>query len=210
MIANNSKNPPTYVLIRPFYTLFHTIASSYSTRHRPSVLEMAGRLCYSLHVKSNQFMESRNQPMSAAQPCEQTRQGCGCTPRGCFFVLLCLYAFQCLLSGAALWHKYSHRSVDQVQLTLYYPPHVAISMFVPGLGMMDSLIHWFSGGRDLELVKALDVQLPDGRKYTLYSENFVSLDQLDIRHTPEGVQLTDEHGCNFVDTPAIPLTDFHN
>jgi hypothetical protein len=49
-------------------------------------------------------------------------------------------------------------------------------MFVPGLGMMDSLIHWFSGGRDLELVKALDVQLPDGRKYTLYSENFVSLD----------------------------------
>ena len=154
-------------------------------------------------------MENHNQASSALPPGNLARCERGCTPKGCFFVLLCLYAIQCLMGGAALWHKYSRRSVDRAQLTLYYPSHVAVSMFVPGFGLMDSLMHWVSGGRELELVKALDIQLPDGRKYTLHSENFVSIEQLGIRHTPEGVQLTDEHGCNIVDTPPIPLSDFH-
>jgi hypothetical protein len=57
-------------------------------------------------------------------------------------------------------------------------------------------------------VKALDIQLPDHRRYTLHSENFQSLNQLRIRQSPEGIQLTDDQGQDFVDTPLIPYPAF--
>ena len=50
-------------------------------------------------------------------------QGCGCSPRGCGLTLLLLYLMQCLATTAARWHKYDTRTIEGVQLTLYYPAH---------------------------------------------------------------------------------------
>lgn len=135
-------------------------------------------------------------------------QGCGCSPRGCGLTLLLLYLMQCLATTAALWHKYDTRTIEGVQLTLYYPAHESASMYIPGLGALRLMLHWASWGKEYELVKALDIQLPDHRRYTLHSENFQSLNQLRIRQSPEGIQLTDDQGQDFVDTPLIPYPAF--
>ena len=81
-------------------------------------------------------------------------------------------------------------------------------MYIPGIGTLPLMIHWATWGNDLELVKALDIRLPDGRTYTLQSENYQRLEQLGIRQTPEGIQLTDAQGQNYVDTPLIPYSAF--
>lgn len=88
---------------------------------------------------------------------------------------------QCLATTAALWHKYDPRTIKGVQLTLYYPAHESASMYIPGLGALRMMLHWASWGKEYELVKALDIQLPDHRRYTLHNENFQSLNQLGIR-----------------------------
>ena len=137
------------------------------------------------------------------------RQGCGCTPRGCFLILLLLYGLQCLIVAATLWHKYESRNVGSVQLTLYYPDSAKVSMFVPGVGVFPLLLHWVSWGHEQELIKAVDICLPDGRKHTLYREDFCNIDDLGIRETPSGIQLIDAQGRNWVDTPPIPYTEFH-
>ena len=129
-------------------------------------------------------------------------QGCGCSPRGCGLTLLLLYLMQCLATTAALWHKYDTRTIDGVQLTLYYPASESVGMYIPGIGAMRTAIHWLSWGNDYELVKAIDIQLPDGRKYTLDSENFQSLNQLNIRRTPKGIELLDD-GQALVDNPSF-------
>lgn len=67
---------------------------------------------------------------------------------------------------------------------------------------MWTALHWLSWGNDYELVKAIDIQLPDGRKYTLDSENFQSLGQLNIRRTPKGIELLDD-GHALVDNPRF-------
>lgn len=135
-------------------------------------------------------------------------QGCGCSPRGCALTLLWLYLLQCLAAAGAQWHKYDTRTIDGVQLTLYYPAYESVPMYLPGIGAMPMMIHWLSWGRDCELVKALDIRLPDNRQYTLQCEDYQSLEQLGIRRTPEGIQLTDDRGQNFVDTPLIPYSAF--
>ena len=81
-------------------------------------------------------------------------------------------------------------------------------MYLPGIGALRMMLHWASWGKEYELVKALDIQLPDGRQYTLHCENYQKLEQLGIRQTPEGIQLLDDHGNNYVDTPLIPYADF--
>ena len=81
-------------------------------------------------------------------------------------------------------------------------------MYTPGIGTLWVMMHWLSWGKEMELVKALDIQLPDGRLYTLHSEDYQQLEQLGIRQTPQGVQLTDDCGQNYVDTPLIPYADF--
>ena len=138
------------------------------------------------------------------------RHSCGCTPRGCCLILLLLYWLQCLVAAAALWHKYETRTVGTVQLTLYYPTSEKVIMFIPGVGALPLLLHWASWGRELELVKALDIYLRDGRKYTLYREDFCCLDELSVRETPAGIQLLDAQGRDYVDTPPIPYTEFHS
>ena len=130
-------------------------------------------------------------------------RGCGCSPRGCALTLLWLYLLQCLAAAGAQWHKYDTRTIDGVQLTLYYPATESVGMYIPGIGAMWTALHWLSWGKELELVKAIDIQLPDGRKYTLESEDFPSLDRLHIHRTPEGVELLDENGQALVDTPRI-------
>ena len=80
--------------------------------------------------------------------------------------------------------------------------------FFYGLGALRMMLHWASWGKEYELVKALDIQLPDHRRYTLHNENFQSLNQLGIRQSPEGIQLTDDQGQDFVDTPLIPYPAF--
>lgn len=135
-------------------------------------------------------------------------RGCGCSPRGCALTLLWLYLLQCLAAAGAQWHKYDTRTIDGVQLTLYYPASESVPMYLPGIGAMRMMIHWLSWGRDFELVKALDIRLPDNRRYTLECEDYQSLEQLGIRRTPEGIQLTNDRGQNFVDTPLIPYSAF--
>ena len=135
-------------------------------------------------------------------------QGCGCSPRGCALTLFFLYLLQCLATTAALWHKYDTRTIEGVRLTLYYPAHESVWMYLPGIGALRMMLHWASWGNEYELVKALDIQLPDGRQYTLHCENYQELEQLGIRQTPEGIQLLDDHGNNYVDTPLIPYADF--
>ena len=132
----------------------------------------------------------------------QLQQGCGCSPRGCAFTLLFLYLLQCLAAAGAQWHKYDTRTIDGVQLTLYYPATESVGMYIPGIGAMWTALHWLSWGKDYELLKAIDIQLPDGRKYTLDSENFQSLDQLNIRRTPKGIELLDD-GQALVDNPRF-------
>lgn len=83
-------------------------------------------------------------------------------------------------------------------------------MFTPGIGALWVGIHWASRGREIHFVKALDIRLPDGRVYTLQSENYTQLELLGIRQTQEGIQLTDEHGDNYVDTPLIPFSSFQH
>lgn len=132
----------------------------------------------------------------------QLQQGCGCSPRGCAFTLLFLYLLQCLAAAGAQWHKYDTRTIDGVQLTLYYPATESVGMYIPGIGAMGTALHWLSWGKDYELLKAIDIQLPDGRKYTLDSENFQSLGQLNIRRTPKGIELLDD-GQALVDNPRF-------
>lgn len=146
--------------------------------------------------------------VSAPAPNRPSQRGCACSLRACFLFLLLLYGLQCLAALAAIWHKYEQCHTGQVRLTLYYPANTCIAMLFPGVGGLPCLIHWVSGGRDLELVKALDIQLPDGRKYTLYCEDYESLAKLGIRETSEGIQLTDDRGENYVDTPLIPFSAF--
>ena len=83
-------------------------------------------------------------------------------------------------------------------------------MFIPGIGALWVGIHWASRGRELHFVKALDIRLTDGRVYTLQSENYTQLELLGIRQTQEGIQLTDEQGNNYVDTPLIPFSSFQH
>ena len=137
-------------------------------------------------------------------------RGCGCSPRGCALTLLWLYLLQCLAAAGAQWHKYDTRTIDGVRLTLYYPASESVPMYIPGIGAVRMMIHWLTWGRDLELVKALDIRLPDNRLYTLQCEDYQSLEQLGIRRTPEGIQLTDDLGQNYVDTPLIPYSAFRN
>lgn len=136
------------------------------------------------------------------------RQGCGCSPRGCLLTLCFLYFLQCLLALGAQWHKYDTHTINGVKLTLHYPTHECVTMYTPILGTLPLMIHWATWGNDLELVKELDIRLRDGRTYTLQSENYQRLEQLGIRQTPEGIQLTDAQGQNYVDTPLIPYSAF--
>ena len=108
-----------------------------------------------------------------------------------------------MAAAGAQWHKYDTRTIDGVQLTLYYTARESVGMYIPGIGAIMSALHWLSWGKELELVKAIDIQLPDGRKYTLESEDFPSLDRLHIHRTPEGVELLDKNGQALVDTPRI-------
>ena len=148
-------------------------------------------------------------PTSTEPSCRlHVRQGCGCSPRGCLLTLCFMYLLQCLAAAGAQWHKHDTRTIDGVHLTLYYSSPESVSMYIPGIGTLPLMIHWGTWGKDLELVKALDIQLPDGRTYTLQSENYQRLEQLGIRQTPEGIQLTDDKGKNYVDTPLIPYSAF--
>ena len=130
--------------------------------------------------------------------------------RGCGFLLLWLYGLQCLGAVAAIWHKHETCHIGDVQLTLRYHEGEIVTMFIPGIGALWVGIHWASRGRELHFVKALDIRLPDGREYTLDSEDYTRLELLGIRRTQEGIQLTDEHGDNYVDTPLIPLSNFEH
>ena len=130
--------------------------------------------------------------------------------RGCGFLLLWLYGLQCLGAVGAIWHKYETCHIGDVQLTLRYHEGEIVSMFIPGIGALWVGIHWASLGRELHFVKALDIRLPDGRVYTLHSEDYTRLELLGIRQTQEGIQLTDEPGDNYVDTPLIPFSSFQH
>ena len=100
--------------------------------------------------------------------------------------------------------------VTCVNLTLRYHEGEIVTMFIPGIGALWVGIHWASRGRELHFVKALDIRLTDGRVYTLQSENYTRLELMGIRQTQEGIQLTDEHGDNYVDTPLIPFSSFQH
>ncbi len=130
--------------------------------------------------------------------------------RGCGFLLLWLYGLQCLGAVAAIWHKHETCHIGDVQLTLRYHEGEIVTMFIPGIGALWVGIHWTSRGRELHFVKALDIRLPDGRVYTLHSEDYTRIELLGIRQTQEGIQLTDEHGDNYVDTPLIPFSSFQH
>ena len=149
-------------------------------------------------------------PASESSPKPPVARGCGCSPRGCALTLMLLYALQCLVGLSAMWHRYERGNRGRVQLVLYYPAATWIPMFVPGIGALPGLLHWCSGGGEAENIKALDIRLSDGRVYTLYGENFCHLEQLDIRETPEGIQLVEAGGCPCVDTPPIPLSSFQH
>ena len=108
----------------------------------------------------------------------------------------------------AVWHKHETCRIGDVQLTLRYHEGEVVTMFIPGIGSLWVGIHWASRGAELHIIKALDIRLSDGREYTLYSENYTRLERLGIRRSQEGIQLTDEHGNDYVDTPLIPYSDF--
>ena len=151
-------------------------------------------------------------PPSQQQETEQQElpRSCRRFARGCGFLLLWLYGLQCLGAVAAIWHKYETCHIGDVQLTLRYHEGEIVTMFIPGIGALWVGIHWASLGRELHFVKALDIRLPDGRVYTLHSEDYTRLELLGIRQTQEGIQLTDEHGDNYVDTPLIPFSSFQH
>ena len=128
--------------------------------------------------------------------------------RGCGLLMLALYGLQCLAGAAAIWHKYDNRAYEEYRLSLYYTPGAKVSMFVPGIGALFVMMHWASWGTELEMLKAVDITLPDGRQYTLTSEDFTTLDQLGIHETPEGIQLTDAQGQPLADTPPISPSCF--
>ena len=140
---------------------------------------------------------------------QELPRGCRRMAKGCAQLLLALYGLQCLAGAAAIWHRHECRTLGQYQLTLYYPTAEKISMFVPGIGGLFGLIHWVTWGNEQELIKAVDITLPDGRKHTLQGEDFTSLDKLGICETPAGIQLTNVQGEPWVDTAPIPLSSFH-
>ena len=141
---------------------------------------------------------------------QELPRGCRRFARGCGFLLLWLYGLQCQGAVAAIWHKHETCHTGDVQLTLRYHEGEIVTMFIPGIGALWVGIHWASRGRELHFVKALDIRLPDGRVYTLQSENYTRRELLGIRQTQEGIQLTDEHGDNYVDTPLIPFSSFQH
>ncbi len=140
---------------------------------------------------------------------QELPRGCRRLAKGCAQLLLVLYGVQCLAGAAAIWHRHESRTLRQYQLTLHYPMAEKVSMFVPGIGALSGMLHWVTWGNEQELIKAVDITLPDRRTHTLEGEDFTSLDKLGISETPEGIQLTNAQGEPWVDTPPIPLSSFH-
>ncbi len=133
----------------------------------------------------------------------------GCC-RGCLLVLVLLYALQCFVGVTIIWHKYQTSRIGDIQLTLSYPFSSCVGMFVPGLGYIYTLGYVMGGGEEYEMVKALTIRLPDGRSYTHYSEDIQWLSELGMKETPQGIQITDAQGANWVDTAAIRYSAFQH
>lgn len=153
------------------------------------------------HMSKSPSQQAETEKQELPHGCRRLVQGCG-------FLLLWLYGLQCLGAITAIWHRYETSHIGDVQLTLRYDEGEVFTMFMPGIGALWVGMHWASRGAELHLIKALDIRLSDGREYTLHSEDYTRIERLGIRRTQEGIQLTDEHGHNYVDTPLIPYSDF--